>query len=146
MSGEEELLGVPSEEESGAPLFDPRALGARRKGGGMRWSFRVPAKVGVPGRDPGTFVLRELSPADIVTARSVAEKAASKMGPDLVAATMALVVVDGREVNHAEGEGERFAGGWSPKVRALLLLAFRATHTTTEAEDEAFLSSMAAES
>lgn len=92
--------------------------------------------------DPKVVRLRELSPGDMATIRAIAAGSKGKLTTEFVATSMALAVVDGRAVNHAESEGEAILGACSAKVRALLQLAFAKIHTTTDEEDEAFLSSM----
>lgn len=120
----------------GAPYMPGQKTSA-----GPVFAFMIPASARRE-TDPRVAWLRELSPGDMATIRAVAASSKGKLTTEFVATAAALVSVDGRAVNHAESEGEAILGACSAKVRALLQLAFAKIHTTTDEEDEAFLSSM----
>lgn len=133
-------MGVPDDDdEGGGEVFMP---GMEPVSKGPSYRFVIPEKVRQEGRDPRFVYMRELDNSDMATVRALAAKTKGKSTGEFIAAALALTQVDERQVNHAESEGEQILGRCSPKVRALIQLAFAKIHTTDDEEDAAFLSSM----
>ena len=104
------------------------------------WTFTVPPASRDLDRDPATFALREIGYEEMMLATKVAKGDKFKTTAELV--KIALHQVDGRPVNHAEAEGEFYWSKWSTKVKILAVQGYGAVNSTSDAEDDAFLSSM----
>lgn len=140
--------GAPSEPANAldqAPKLQ-EFTGPRPKG--RLYTFRIPASARDKERDPVTMTLRELTPEDALTAARIATQKggdgkAVQIAMVYESAKFSLYMVDGRQVDHAQFEGDALFGRWSPKAQALLIAAYRQINTTTDQEDADFLSSMA---
>lgn len=105
------------------------------------FSFKIPTSARIRKTDPKIVVLRELDPDLLNEVRRIKNKEES--GDRAV--ILSLWSVDGRQVDHSEDEGMMLWHSWSQKVRTLISLGWQKVNSTSDDEDEAFLSSMAPE-
>lgn len=104
--------------------------------------FQVPETARKEG-DPRKITLRELTGDQQIDALRAAGGDRVRTGIELAKA--ALYAVDDAVVDHAAFGAEKYWAKWSPKVRSLLVQGYTHTHNSSDAEDAAFLGSMAVE-
>lgn len=102
------------------------------------FTFKIPTSARIRKTDPKVVTLRELDPDLLNEVRRIKNKEES--GDRAV--ILSLWTVDGRQVDHSEDEGMMLWHSWSQKVRTLISLGWQKVNSTSDEEDEAFLSSM----
>lgn len=132
---------TPSPESANVPIPAPAKSNRERPIGERRFTFKIPETCRSLG-DPTSVTLRELDSDGIDAAAAIAPSARVMK---TVSTKMAITAVDGAEVRNDEGQLDVMWNGWSSKVRGLIYVGFDRIHSSNDAEDDAFLSSMAAE-
>lgn len=114
---------------------NPAAAAAQLDTSRPRFTFRVPEETrSLPG-DPSTVTLQ------MVTAGEEA-KIMESGGKTIVALRYSLVEADGKPISWDNGGRERFVEALSPKVRALLGLAYGKIHMPSDKSVDDFLGTM----
>lgn len=128
----------PAEADAPAERPQPKKLTDLGEKTWPIFTFKIPTSARIRKTDPKVVTLRELDPDLLNEVRRIKNKEES--GDRAV--ILSLWTVDGQQVDHSEDEGMMLWHSWSQKVRTLISLGWQKVNSTSDEEDEAFLSSM----